>query len=263
MGNIWNLILFQPLLNALIFFYQNLFSNLGLAIIALTVVIRLILTPLTLPSIKAASKMKELAPELEKLKIKFKNDKQKFAQAQLALYKQHGANPASGCLPQIVQLIILIALYNAFIRVLNNQATPGTLNSLLYSFNQLKQDVAINTNFLYLNLSKPDVFHFGGLPFPLPGLFLILAAAVQFLASKMSMPIATASKVQAEKTPGKSDDMAAAMQSQMLYLFPLMTILIGFTLPSGLALYWFIFSLFTVIQQYYINSQSKLNHEKK
>ena len=255
MANIWNLLLYQPLLNALIFFYQVLFNNLGLAIIALTVVIRLILTPLTLPSLKAASKMKELAPEIEKLKVKFKGDKQKFAQAQLELYKKNGANPAAGCLPQIVQLIILIALYNAFINVLKTGTSLETLNAVLYPFNQLKEGMVINTNFLYLNLANPDVFKIPGLPFPLPGVVLILAAAVQYFASKMSMPAAAASLKQAAKTPEKSDDFAATMQTQMLYLFPLMTILIGFTFPSGLALYWFIFSFFTVVQQYYLNSK--------
>jgi len=259
-ADLWNVALYQPLINALIFLYHFLFQNLGLAIIALTALIRLILIPLTLPSLKATAKMKELAPEIEKLKAKFGSDKQKFAQAQMELYRRHGANPAAGCLPQIIQLIILIALYNAFINVLNAQASPQKLNSLLYPFNQLKDGAVINTNFLYLNLAEPDVFHFSGLPFPLPGLVVILAAAIQFLASKTSMPFATATQKSAAKTPEKTDDMAATMQKQMLYMFPLMTILIGFTFPSGLALYWFVFSLFTVIQQYVLNKKVKPNH---
>ena len=256
LAQIWNLILYQPLVNALVFLYQILFSNLGLAIIGLTVFIRLVLTPLTLPSMKAAQKMKELAPELARLKKQFANDKQKFAAAQMALYKKHGANPAAGCIPQIVQLIILIALYRAFIDVLNSQATPEKLNSILYSFNQIASGVTINTQFLYLDLVKPDLIHLSSLPFPLPGVLLLAAAGIQFLASKMSMPAAVKTEKIASKTPEKTDDMAAMMQTQMLYLFPLMTILIGFSFPAGLALYWFIFSLFTVIQQYLINSKA-------
>jgi len=211
------------------------------------------MTPLTLPSMKAAQKMKELAPELAELKKKFAKDKQKFAAAQMELYKKNGANPAAGCLPQIVQLIVLIALYNAFIRVLKTQEI-SQLNAILYPFNQLG-DTVINAKFLYLDLINPDLIRIPGLPFPLPGVLLLAAAGVQFLASKMSMPIAKKMEKQASKTPEKTDDMAATMQTQMLYLFPLMTILIGFSFPSGLALYWFVFSFFTVIQQYLINSR--------
>ena len=111
MNNIWQLLLYQPILNALIFLYKVLFNNLGLAIIALTVIVRFALSPIMTNQLKSAKKMQELAPELEKLKRKFKDDKQKLMQAQMELYKNHGVNPASGCLPQIVQLIVLISLY--------------------------------------------------------------------------------------------------------------------------------------------------------
>src|SRR4030066_1865707 len=117
--SLWNLILYQPLVNALIFFYNFLFSNFGLAIIVLTMIIRSLLIPLTLPSMRAAQKMKELAPEIAKLKKKHGHDKQQLAKAQMELYRRHGANPAAGCLPQIVQLIVLIALYQAFRQVLD------------------------------------------------------------------------------------------------------------------------------------------------
>ena len=107
----WKLIFFQPLVNALIFFYQVLGQNLGLAIIGLTAVIRGALNPLTAPSIKSAQKLKELQPELAKLKEKYGQDRQAFAQAQLKFYQKEGVNPAAGCLPQIVQIVILIALF--------------------------------------------------------------------------------------------------------------------------------------------------------
>ena len=251
LATIWNSALYQPLVNALVFFYQLCFDNLGLAIIVLTILLRLLLTPLTLPSMKAAQKMKELAPQLADLKKRYGKDKQKLASAQMELYKKNGANPAAGCLPQIVQLVVLVALYNAFIRVLNTD-NIDQLNQILYPFNQLGQ-ATINAKFLYLNLIKPDLIRIPGLPVPLPGLLLLAAAGIQFLASKMSMPAAVKVEKQAAKTPEKTDDMAAMMQTQMLYMFPLMTILIGFSFPAGLALYWFVFSLFTVVQQYLIN----------
>ena len=255
MTQLWHIILYQPLLNGLIFLYR-LIGSLGLAIIVFTTFIRAILIPLTVPSMKAAKKMQELAPELDKLKNRYKNDKQGLAKAQMELYKQHGANPAAGCLPQIVQLLILIALYQAFRQVLmsNGPEVIQKINEVLYPSLQLSLETKINLQFLYLDLAKPDVFQLpvGGQNIPIPGLFLIAAALTQFLSSKMMSPGARAAEKVAGKTEEKSDDLATSMQSQMLYLFPLMTLLIGFTFPSGLILYWFIFSLFTMVQQYFV-----------
>jgi len=230
-----------------------LFSNFGLAIIVLTVAIRSFLIPLTLPSMKAAQKMKELAPEIAKLKKKYGSDRQQLAKAQMELYRQHGANPAAGCLPQIVQLIILIALYQAFIHVLRADGDViEKLNQVLYPSLKLAEGTVINTHFSYLDLAKPDTFRLPGLAFPLPGLFLLLAAFIQFLSSKMMQPAVVQAQKEAVKTEGKADDLATSMQSQMLYLFPLMTIFIGYSFPSGLILYWFIFSFFTAAQQYFV-----------
>lgn len=254
MIELWNFLLYEPLLNALIFLYGVLFNNFGLAIIVLTVALRLILVPLTLPSLRAAKKMRELAPELEKLKSKYKDDRKKLAKAQMELYRRHGANPAAGCLPQIVQLIILIALYRAFLGVLQaNGDIVQKLNELLYSSLQLSPGTVINTNFLYLDLAKPDVFHLSGLPIPLPGFVLIAAALVQFISSKMMMPVVAQSQALAKKTETKKDDLASSLQTQMVYLFPLMTIFIGYSFPSGLILYWFIFSFSTAVQQYFVS----------
>lgn len=255
MAAIWNSLLYHPLINALIFFYQVLFHNFGLAVIVLTGLLRLVLVPLTLPSMKAAEKIRKLAPELGKLKEKHKNDKQALAKAQMDLYRQHGANPAAGCLPQIVQLLILIALYQAFIQVLraNGGEMIAKLNEILYSPLKMPAEAIINTQFLWLNLAKPDVFKIPGISFPLPGLFLVLAALVQLISSKMMAPAVAQARKVAEKTPEKTDDMTSMMSGQMLYLFPLMTIFIGYSFPSGLVLYWFVFSLFTAVQQYYVS----------
>jgi len=256
-------LLYQPLLNGLIFFYK-IFGNLGWAIIVLTVLIRFLLIPLTLPSLRAVGKLKEIAPELEKLKNKYAGDKQKFTQAQLEIYKKHKINPAAGCLPQIIQLVILIALYQAFAKVLHSDGDIITkLNEVLYSFLKLPAETVINTRFFYLDLAKPDVFRLPGFSFPLPGFFLLAAALIQFLSSKMMQPSAKVAQEEAKETPTTQDDLAAAMQTQMLYLFPLMTILIGFSFPSGLVLYWLVFSVFTAVQQYFINKGFFLNGGKK
>ncbi len=254
------IILYQPLVNILFLFYK-LSGNFGVALIVLTLLIRILLIPLTLPSLRAAEKMRKLGPELEKLRKKYGKDKQKLAKAQLELYQKEGINPAAGCLPQIVQLIVLITLYQAFIQVLQagNSEVITNLNEVLYPFLRLPSSTVINTRFLFLDLSKPDILRIPGLPFPLPGLFLIASALIQFLSSKMMQPAVEIAKKQAEKTPETQDDMAAAMQTQMLYLFPLMTILIGLSFPSGLVLYWLVFSLLTAVQQYFISGWGGLS----
>lgn len=247
--SIWEIIFLQPLVNALLFLYNIFFQNLGLAIIALTVAIKLILVPITLPSMRSMQKMKDLAPELEKIKKRHKDDKTKLMQAQADLYKQHGINPAAGCLPQIVQLVSLIALFQVFMRVVPAGDAIDQINRLAYD--SLKVTQHLNTHFLSLDLTKPDVIHIQGLPFPLPGPFLFVAAALQFLSSKMMMPEAKKAEKAADKTPGQTDDFATAMQSQMLYMFPVLTLFIGVSFASGLVLYWTALSLVQSVQQYF------------
>lgn len=246
----WQQLLYHPILNLLVFFYQILFQNLGLAILAMTVVLRSALIPLTLPTLKAAQKQKGLTPELKKLQEKYKNNKEKLAKAQMELYRQHGVNPAAGCLPQILQLIMLIALYQAFIQVLSNDGQAILkLNEILY-FDFLKLDPGriINTRFGPWTLSQPDRF------FVLP----ILAGLSQLLLSKMMRPATEKSLEKAKKTPDKSDDLMYTMQEQMLYLMPLMTVFIGWRLPSGLVLYWLATTVFSLVQQYFVSGLGEL-----
>ena len=254
MIELWNLILFHPLINALVFLHK-VAGNLGWAIITLTIALRFLMTPLVLPGLRLSKKMADLAPEVTKLKEKHERDKTALATAQAELYKSHGANPASGCLPQILQIIVLIALFNALNLVLkSNGDLPSRLNSILYSFNRLPSDFQLSTQFFYLNLSQPDVFRLPGLPVPLPGIFLVFSAAIQFLTSKMMSPVVAAEEKLAQKTPSEADDTAVAMQQQMLYMFPLMTLIFGYQFSSGLVLYWLVFSLVGLVQQYQVTN---------
>jgi YidC/Oxa1 family membrane protein insertase len=235
----------------LVLFYNIFFSNLGLAIIAFSLFLRIILNPLTKPAIESAKKIREIQPQINKLKKKYKDDKQGFLKAQSELYKQNGINPGAGCLPQVLQLVILIAFYNAFRQLLNGHGVvPEGFNNLLYAPLKFAQDAHVNTQFLYLDVSLPDKFNIPGLPFALPGLFVILAAVSQFVSAKISMPYVKEEEQVAEKTKDQMDDTMVAMQSSMIYTFPLMTLLIGLSLPSGLALYWLVFSVQQAYSQY-------------
>lgn len=233
---LWNSLLYNPLLQALIFLYK-ITGNFGLAIIAITVVIRGLLVPLTLPSLKSAKKMQDLKPHLDKLKETHGSDKMKLQQAQLSLYKEHGVNPAAGCLPMILQFIILIALYNVFMTFIKQGKIDGAV---------------LNMSFLWLNLAKPDKSYI------LP----VIAGASQLIMSLMMMPktaLAAKNVKKEEKKiivkPGEKkkpdDDMAAAINKQMMFTMPIMTVFIGISLPSGLAVYWIVTTVFSIIQQYF------------
>ncbi|MBI4035035.1 MAG: membrane protein insertase YidC [Candidatus Chisholmbacteria bacterium] len=221
----FNTFLYQPLFQALLFLTKIFSNSFALGIIALTVIIRILLIPLTLPSLKSAQKLASLKPELDKLKAKHGSDKKKLQLAQLELYRQHGINPAAGCLPNIIQLVILIALYRVFIDFINQNTND------------------VNLHFLWLNLSQPDPYF----------IFPIIAGLSQLVLSLMLSP---AIEHHPEKTPAKTEDvqeMAQTMQQQMLFIMPIMTAVLALGFPSGLTLYWVITTLFSLIQQYFIS----------
>jgi YidC/Oxa1 family membrane protein insertase len=193
--NPFNLILVQPLANGLALFYNILGGNLGLAIIGFSLFLRVVLTPLTKPYMNSMKKMKEYGPALAKLKEKHKDSKEKYMKAQADFYKEKGINPGAGCLPYLLQIVILIALFNVFNKVLvGGGDIVSRFNALLYDPLKFAADATINTRFLYLDIVKPDVFNIPGLPFPFPGPFLFLAAFFQFIAAKMATPYIEAEK---------------------------------------------------------------------
>jgi len=250
MGNIFTIALVQPLTNGLIFCYKMLGQNLGVAILVFSVALIFLLRPLTKPYLQSMKRIKEMEPQLAKLKKKFGTDKLKMSQAQAALYKENKINPTAGCLPYILQFIVLIALFNVFTRVLSGSGDVMVrLNKLLYTPLQFSADQTLNTKFLYLDISKPDTFKIPGVPFALPGLFLVLATVAQFLSVKITAPYLSKEEKIAKKTKSQSDDMQVAMQSSMTYTLPLMTLIFGLKFPSGLALYWLVFSIVNVWQQ--------------
>ncbi len=243
---IWNTLLVNPLQFSLIFLYHLLFNNFGLAVIALTIFIRAILVPVTIPALKSAKKMMELKPHLDALKLKHGSDKQRLQMEQLKLYKEHGVNPAAGCLPYLVQFLVLIAMYQVFIHFIQNGKVDG---------------IAVNMNFLWMNLSKPD--HTYILP--------IVAGVTQLILSIMMVPpkqlsditgqqLVKTQPVEKEKKEEKKEgDMQEQMQKQMLFLMPAMTVFIGISLPSGLAIYWVATTVFSLVQQYFVTGLGGLS----
>ncbi len=258
---LWNTFLYFPLINILIFLYHALGNNLGWAIIGVTVLIRLIMVPLTNPGMRSTQKMQELKPHIDKLKEKHKDDKQELAKAQFELYREHGINPFANFLPMVLQFLVLFALFQAFNNVLHPTGAVSDLNQILYPFLHLAENIQLNASFFYLDVMKPDVFL---LPFTInlglfainavPGFFLLAAALIQFISFKMMMP-----KTEPQKNASDAEDMAISMQKQMMYLMPIITILIGVNFASGLVLYWLTYSIATIAQQVYIKRTTPSN----
>ena len=237
--NIFNLILYQPLFNALIALYQFLPGrDFGIAVIVLTIIIRIILYPLMVKSIKSQKLISDLQPKMREVQRKHKDDKEKQAKEMMGLYKKEKINPFGGCLPLLIQLPIMIALYRVFWRGME----PGAMK-YLYSF--VPNPGAIDPFFLGLiNLAQPILF------------LAIIAGIVQFFQTKMLM--AKNKNIEKEKTEQKAD-FSSMMQKQMLYFFPVFTVIILLKLPSAIALYWIITASFSVFQQYLIFNKQKIN----
>lgn len=256
----WNQFLIWPILNVLVAFYK-LFEALrfpgplGFAIILLTIVIRLLLYPLMLSQLKSAKKMANLKPHLDELTKRHKDNKQALQQAQLALYKEHGVNPAAGCLPLLVQFPVLIALYNVFFQILNN----GNIGNLMTDINAILYHPALSlTNldltFFGINLGiKPGQFQTQGVWL----LFVpLVTGLLQWYQTKLMMP-AQVTGDKRQETGGKKEqkpgDTAAEIQKQMVLITPIMFGFFAFQFPLGLSLYWNVFGLFGIMQQLQVN----------
>lgn len=224
--NIFNKILYFPLFNALIWIYNNItFSDLGIAIIVLTVLIRLVLYPLSRKAIRSQKAINELQPKIKEIQRQYKA-KDEQAQHIMALYKEYKVNPMAGCLPILIQFPILIALYRVFVAGLNPQHLDG-----LYSF--IERPEILNPIFIGLiDLSERSI------------ILALIAGCLQFVHSKMIMPKKTASK-------GKDSNFSSLMGQQLTYFMPVITVFIAWNLPAALPLYWIAVTLFGILQQHY------------
>jgi len=229
-------------LDLLLFIYNTIaFHSLGVAVVEIAILSRLIFYPFIKQQTHYSRKMAELSPHIAALKDKHKDNKQAFAQAQMELFKEHGVNPAAGCLPSIVQLVVLIGLYGAI--------------------GELVKRHGINLQFFIWDMAKPDAYAISGVPFAVPGILVILAAATQFVQTKMMLPATPVNKInkinENNKDNKKDGDFMsefADAQQSMIWMFPLLFLFLGTqkTFPSALALYWSVSSILMIAQQYKI-----------
>ena len=229
--------LISPMVNGLLFFYSILGQSFPLAIVVTTIIVRLITLPLTLPQQRSSRKMAELAPQMEEIKKKYGNDRNKLAQAQMQLYKENNVSMFGGCLPLILQLFIMIAFYQAITGAL--ATNPLQLLSLSHRVApELAALVPINSKFLGFDLGMPDTR---------PILNLVLPALV----------VATTYFQQKVATPPSVDPSAAAMTRQMNLMMPLMFGLFALQFASGLSIYFIVSNLIGVAQYKLVVGRSK------
>ena len=284
-------VFFLPLFNLLVGLYQLIFSDFALAIIIFTVVIRTMLAPLFVRQIRSQKEMQRMAPLIREVNRKHKGNRQKIAEETQALYREHGVNPAAGCLPVVAQLPLLLALYQALIRASNSvtlspavaasdaftklksvlpgiidlggdhftapisgpcnlpQFTSGDfthflpLNCQLIEPLKLAHPIATKVPWL-LNLDLANIDHVFSVIIPGTGFALsalaVVAALLQFVQVRMTSP---------KPNP---DDPTATTTNTMTYLFPLLTIWWGGLFPSGLILYWVVYTAYLIAQQFRI-----------
>lgn len=224
---------YQPIYNVLVFLYDHI-GDLGITIILVTILVKAILYPFSKKTLKAQKALQQLQPKLQELQKKYKDNKEQLARETMELYKKEKVNPFSSCLPLIIQLPFLFAVF----RVFRDGFHEETLH-LVYPF--ITRPESIDPSLLgMINLADPSI--------PLA----VLAGLAQFW--QTSMLIST----KQPKVQGSEDEsMTALMNKQMRYVMPLVTIFIGSRLPGGLALYWLIFTLLTVAQQYIVFKSSE------
>lgn len=221
------ILFYQPILNLLILLHNVIpGDDFGWAIIGLTVLIKIILLPLSAKSLRSQKALQELQPKVDDLRKKYKDDKERMGRELMSLYRQEKVSPFSSCLPLLVQLPFLLAIF----QVLRDEVSTGNL-VLLYPFVAVPE--SINTLFLgIVSLEAPSI--------PIA----LIAGALQFWQTRMLV------HKRQPQIPGAADEsMTSMMNKQMMYLAPIITVVFGATLPGGLTLYWAVNTLTTLIQQ--------------
>lgn len=251
-GAIFNEIVFRPIFNSLIFLSSIIpGADFGVAVIILTLAIRFLLYPLSKKAIRAQTELAKVQPKIKEIQKKFKDDRQKQAEALMSIYKEHKINPLAGFLPLLIQLPIIIALYWAIRQGLNGD--NGVMDKL-YSFVSAPEN--LRTSFLgLLDLKAPSA------------VLALLAAGAQFMHSRLiSKTAPTDHKNKDKASKSQQPDFAKMMTTQMMYVFPVITLVISYQLGAGIALYWFVSTSFSVVETYLVKVRGqkkkiKPNHE--
>ncbi len=235
-------VFYKPLYNVIIFFYDIAWHDFGIAIILTTVLLKIVLIPLTNKQIESQKKLQEVQPKIKALQAKYKDNKERQTKEIMNFYKENKVNPFGGCLPLIIQMFFFFAIY----RIIFNTSGSGFMvnGSDMYSF--LSHPESINHLFLnFLDLTAPSI------------VLAVMTAVAQYV--QLKMMIKNQPK-QEENTSGEPD-IASIMNKQMVVIMPAMILIFGVTLASALILYWFVSTLFMIGQQQYILNIQKTKQQ--
>ena len=231
-------------------------GNIAIAIVLMTILIKIILIPIFRRQLVSTRRMQLIGPEVKEIQRRFKGDRAKIQQATAALYKERGVSPA-GCLPAVLQMLLLIPLYSVFSQGLQNYDPQAMLDifgfrildmgcaaaPIVNSVNQVLNP-CLNPNAFLVNWGVPEVIiGTAGSLFSGLSILAVISSLVQLVASRMTMPAASA--------PG-ADDPNTKTQRQMAIFLPFISLIYGSILPAGLFLYWIVSTIFSIVQQYLI-----------
>lgn len=264
LGHLFNTLLIYPLINVQVAIYDVLHAlhvpyATGFSIIGLTILIRLILFPLTNKQLRASKKMQDIAPHISNVKSKHKGDSKRIQEETMKLYKEHGVNPAAGCLPTLIQLPILLGLYQVLNRLvhLSPDQTVKYINGIVIKPLQISEPWDQYFFGIPLGQSPHQLLtygmHHGVVALVIVALAVpVVTGVFQFLQSKMMFTSPPSLPSAGKDKDKKNEDFSAVFQKQSAYLFPVMIGFFSFNFPFGLSLYWNTFSIFGIIQQYKI-----------
>jgi YidC/Oxa1 family membrane protein insertase len=234
MAYLYHTLISGPIINAMVMIYNYLpIKDLGVTIILLTILIRVLLLPLSYKAARTQREITKVQPKLKEIQAKYKDNKEEQAKKLMEIYKEHKINPLSGIVPILIQLPVLIALYRAFMGFIND---PSLLP--LYSFVKIPE--TINATFLgIIDLAVPSIA------------LAVVAGALQFAFSRIVSPPKSKTK---KKSSG---GLGASMTSQMTYFLPVLTVILGAKFPAGLPLYWSTTTLFSLTEQIVVKRKSE------
>ena len=243
MSSLWNTIIYQPIYNILVFIVNNVtFGDIGFAIIIVTIIVKLALSPLTKKSIRSQILMKKMEPEMKQIKKDYADNKEEQAKKTFELYKKYGTNPFSGCLVVLIQLPVIFALYYVFLKDFSLD------HSLIYSFIKIPEN--IHTNFLGL-------IELGGKSKSL--ILALLAGGTQFLQGYLASPLRNGKQkvgdvevIKSGEQKSFQDELSDSMQMNVKYILPIFIGFISWKISAAIALYFVISNIFTIVQEWYI-----------
>lgn len=234
---LYNAVFYKPLYNGLIYLFNLIpFADAGIVVIIFTIIVKIILFPLSIKATKSQMEMKSIEPQLKEIKEKYKDNKEELSKKTIELYKEKEINPFSGFFVLLIQLPIIIALYSVFLR----SGLPNIKTDILYSF--IKIPSVINMDFINIvNISEKSI------------ILGIIAALTAYL----QMKYASVESLKKTRKEGEMPEFAEIMQMQMKYVFPVMVFFISWSVSSAISLYWITSNVFTIFQEKYIKNKYK------